>query len=210
MKVVAISGSYRIGMTTNRLIEQAAAGLRAEIPDVQVDTINLVERNIRYCTSCLTCFRDDPAKRIARCPVDDDMQAIYPQLDAADGYIFGCPVFDGSMTGILKVFIERITWVLSSPTARWPLKGCPRPRNPRKKAAILLLSAGLVPVWLRFFCDDATRFMRGNLPCFLNAKLEGSLFAGGVGYGKTNPDSYFTGAQALGRKLGRTLRALPR
>ena len=52
------------------------------------------------------------------------------------------------------------------------------------------MSTSVVPGYFRMFCDDATKFFKENLPCMLNAKVAGTLYAGKVGVGKTNPDNY--------------------
>jgi NAD(P)H-dependent FMN reductase len=204
MKILAINGSYHSEGTINTLIDRAIDGLESVIPEVEVEKIHLIDKRIEYCKGCMVCRNDDPAKAIATCVIDDDMQEIYIKLDEADGYIFGNPIFMGTVTGIMKTFFERFCWVLSKP-GRWPIKGCPTPRTQRKKAAILIMSAGIVPTWMRRFCDDATKFFRGSLPCMLNAKISGTLYAGSVGMNNARSVRYFSKATALGNKIGQVL-----
>ena len=185
-------------------MDRAIAGIQSVIPEVEVEKIHLIDRRIEYCKGCMVCRNDDPEKAIADCVIDDDMREIYRKLDEADGYIFGNPVFMGTVSAIMKTFCERFCWVLSKP-GRWPIRGCPTPRTQRKKAAILIMSAGIVPSWLRRFCDDATKFFRGSLPCMLNAKIAGTLYAGSVGMSNPKSDRYFSKAAAIGNKLGRVL-----
>lgn len=204
MKILAINGSYHKDGTINTLMDRAMAGIKAVIPDVKIDKIHLIEKRIEYCRGCMTCRNDDPEKPVADCVVDDDMRDLCRLLNEADGYIFGTPIYMGTVTALMKTFCERFSLVLSKP-GRWPLKGCPTPRSQRKKAVIVIMSAGIVPTWLRRFCDDATRFFRGALPCMLNAKLVGKLYAGAVGMNKPTADRYFSKATALGKKLGQVL-----
>lgn len=207
MKVLAINGSYHKDGVNSALIDRALGGLKSVIPETAIEKIFLAEKNIEYCRGCLACRNDDPDRPVARCVIDDDMTEICRKLDEADGYIFATPIYMGTVTAVMKTFCERYCWTLSKP-GRWPLKGCPSPRTGRKKAAVVIMSTAVVPVLFRRFCDDATKFFRGNLPCVLNAKIAGSLFAGSVGWDKKDPDRYLGKAEKLGKKLGRKLTAL--
>ena len=63
------------------------------------------------------------------------------------------------------------------------------------------LRTGLIIPLLRRFCDDATPLIKSTIGDSLNAKLVGTLYAGGVE--KVGLDRYLTRAYALGRKLVR-------
>lgn len=206
MKILAISGSYRKQGVIGSLMDKAIEGIRDECPDASVEKIHLMDHKIEYCRGCMACFHDDPAKNVAACVIKDDMQALCARLDEADGYVFGTPIFCGTVTAVMKTFVERLAYVMSRP-ARRPVPGCPTPRNTRHKAAILIMSTAIVPRWLRYFCDDATRFFRDTLPCVLNARIAGSLYAGRgrKGGGANQPEPFFAEARALGRKLARAV-----
>jgi len=195
---MAVMGSYRKGRTIDTLLDQAIAGAVSVQPDAKVDKIILVDRHIEYCRNCMTCRKDDPAKSIATCVIQDDMQAIYPLLNEADAYIFGTPINMGHETAIMKTFVERVCYILSKP-GNFPLKGCPTPRTTKKKKAIAIMSAGVVPTFLRMFCDDATALIKDFCSCILNARLVGSMYAGAVE--KRGVDVYIAKAYQLGRKL---------
>jgi FMN-dependent NADH-azoreductase len=198
MKTVAIIGSYRKGKTIDTLVDQAIEGVKCASPDVEVDKILLTERHIEYCRNCGACRRDDPEKPIARCAIDDDMQEILPALCEADAYIFGVPIFEGTVNALTKAFLERICWTLARP-GRWPVKGCPEPRREEKKRAIAILSSGLIVPLLRVFCDDATKLIRSTIRDSLNARLVGSLYAGGVE--KVGIERYLKRVKKLGARL---------
>jgi hypothetical protein len=67
------------------------------------------------------------------------------------------------------------------------------------------MSTGIVPAWMKRFCDDATKLFRGSLPYILNAKLAGILYAGSVGMDNSKSNRYFSKSTTLGNKLGRVL-----
>ena len=198
MKIVAVMGSYRKGKTIDTLVDHAIEGVKSARPDAEVEKIALNDRDIQYCRNCGVCRKDDPTKPIAHCAIDDDMQQILPLMSEADAYIFGVPIFEGTVNAVTKTFLERICWTMAK-AGRWPVKGCPEPRNPNKKQAIAIMSSGLIIPVLRMFCDDATKLIKSTIGDSLNAKLIGTLYAGGVE--KVGMDRYLERAHKLGQKL---------
>jgi hypothetical protein len=163
-----------------------------------VDKLYLVDQRIEYCRNCMVCRNDTSDKAMATCVISDDMEAIYPIIDEADGYIFGTPVNMGSVTAAMKTFLERICWVFAKPGMR-PIAGCPTPRATRGKRAIVIVSSGIVPPLLRRWCDDATSLIKSVCASSLNAKVVGSLYAGAVE--KRGIDRYSDKAYKLGERL---------
>jgi len=198
MKIVAIMGSYRKGKTIDTLVDRAIEGVKSVDPAAEVEKIVLIDKHIDYCRNCGVCRQDDPSKPIARCAIDDDMQEILPLMRGADGYIFGVPIFEGTVNAVTKTFLERICWTLARP-GRWPVRGCPEPRTAERKRAIALTGSGIIVPLLRSFCDDATKLIKSTIGDSLNARLVGSLYAGGVE--KVGIDRYLAAAHKLGRKL---------
>jgi len=135
MKVVAIMGSYRKGKTIDTLVDKAIDGVKSAKPDAEIEKITLIDRDIQYCRNCGVCRKDDTAKPIARCAIDDDMQQILPIMGEADAYIFGVPIFEGTVNAVTKTFLERICWTMAK-AGRWPVKGCPEPRIAVKNSAV--------------------------------------------------------------------------
>ena len=198
MNVVAVMGSYRKGRTIDTLVDRAIEGVRSADSGADIEKITLIDRDIQYCRNCGVCRKDDPSKPIARCAIQDDMQQILPMLAEADAYIFGVPIFEGTVNAVSKTFLERICWTMAK-AGRWPIKGCPEPRSDTKKQAIAIMSSGLIVPLLRMFCDDATSLIKNTIGDSLNAKLIGTLYAGGVE--KVGMDRYLQKAHKLGRKL---------
>jgi multimeric flavodoxin WrbA len=198
MNIVAIMASYRKGRTIDTLVDHALAGALEASPGAKADKICLVDKHIEYCRNCMICRDDDPSKPLARCVIQDDMQAIYPMLDTADAFIIGTPINMGRETAILKTFIERCCYVFAKP-GNFPMKGVPTPRGRRRKKAVAILSTGTVPPWLRLLCDDATPLIRDFCKTMLNAKLIDSLYAGAIH--KRTVDYYLQSAFRLGQEL---------
>jgi multimeric flavodoxin WrbA len=197
MKILAIMGSYRQGKTIDTLVDRAIAGAESA-PGVHVEKVVLVDKNIEYCRNCMACRNDDASKSRARCVIDDDMQDIYPLIEEADGYIFGTPVNMGHVTAVTKTFLERICWVFARPGKK-PIPGCPTPRSTQEKKLVVIVSSGIVPPFMRRFCDDATSLIQVTARDSLNARLVGSLYAGAVE--KRGIERYAEKAFALGKRL---------
>ena len=98
----------------------------------------------------------------------------------------------------MKTFLERACWTLARPGHR-PIEGCPEPRHPKPRRAIILVSAGTVPTWLRWFCDDATSLLKSWCDSILGAKVVGHLYAGAIE--KRGVDVFKSKAYDLGRLL---------
>ena len=202
MKIIALSGTYRKGKTIDTLIDKAVEGIKEVDPSIEVEKIQLIDKDIKYCTNCATCKTVDPAKPVSDCVIQDDMQKICPKMVEADGYILGVPINCGTVTAVWKTFYERSAWVLAKPGTK-PIKGCPNPRTDKKRAALFILSAGLVPPVLRCFCDDASRLLKDFCECCLNAKVVGNMYAGALE--KRGMSYYFDQARKEGKKLARAL-----
>ena len=102
MNVLGIVGSPRKDGNTAYLLERTLSLL----PDsFQTETVFLKDYRIGPCEGCHRCEQD------GRCALDDDMQALYPKLQAADAMILTSPVYMGGVTSRMRAFMER-TWHL--------------------------------------------------------------------------------------------------
>lgn len=102
-KVIAINGSpkNKKASTTFHMLDpflqgMAQAGAKTEI-------INLGEFNIQRCLGCVSCFIKTPGK----CVINDDVAIIKEKCATADLIVFGTPLYNFSMTGLLKDFCDR-------------------------------------------------------------------------------------------------------
>lgn len=199
MKILTISGSYRRGKTVETLIDKAVEGILSVRPDAEIQKIRLMDKKIEYCMNCQACRRDNPEKEIALCAIKDDVPEICYRMNEADAFVFGTPIMDADLSAIFKAFMERCTWVLAKPGDTFPIKGCPVPRNSKKKKSILIMSSGLVPPIFRMFCDYATPMLSSFCECCFHLKPVGSLYAGAVE--TRGLEAYLNQAINLGKKL---------
>lgn len=101
IRILGVSGSPRSDGATARLVQAALLGA-ASIEGVTTTYVDLATRRIAACDRCWACIATDG------CLIDDDMQALYPELLAADGMIIGSPVYWGSPSALCKAFLERV------------------------------------------------------------------------------------------------------
>jgi len=110
MKILGVSGSPRKGNTewmVERVLEAAwGAGVETEL-------ILLRKVDVEICCGCLTCEvgRD---RKPGVCVIKDDMQPLLAKMLAADGIVFGTPVYFYMLSALLKNFMDRTVPI-------WPL-----------------------------------------------------------------------------------------
>ena len=105
MKILGFLGSPRLNGTCSRLLKEALAGAASR--GAHTKRFDLIKCNIMHCRGCFKCMFDNPALRIGRCPLKDDMIYILEQYQEADGYIFASPSYEGYVTSLMKKFLER-------------------------------------------------------------------------------------------------------
>lgn len=198
MRILAVMGSYRKGKCVDTLMDKAIEGALSR-DGVTVDKLVLLDKNIKYCTNCLSCRDSKVEGDYVPCIISDDMDEIAPMIARADAFIFGTSIIVGNVTAVMKTFLDRVCWTFARPGC-FPLRGCPTPRTKRERRnAVMIMAAGVVPPILRRFCDDATGLVSSVCKDILNAKLIGSLYAGAVE--RRGLDGYLPKAFELGRKL---------
>jgi putative NADPH-quinone reductase len=200
MNLLAIVGSARKGKATDTLVDKAIEGVQSRSANSDVTKLYLIDHDIQYCKNCLACRDGKTNAPVADCTIRDDMDAIREDVLQADALIFGTPVHMGYATAVMMTFLERICWTFAKPEGSvLSIRGCPVPRSNKTRKAIIIVTSGIVPPFLRKFCDDATKLIRNTARDSLNAKTVGDLYAGdiehrGVAY-------YHERAFNLGRKL---------
>lgn len=154
-KVLIIASSPRRNGNSNRLAEAFAKG--AVQAGHQVDTVYLCEKNIGFCRGCLTC------QQTLRCVIRDDADTIAQQMGAADVLVFATPIYYYGMSGQMKTMLDRANPLFPSDYAF-------------RDVYLLTAAAEDDPETP----EGAVHGLQGWISCFENARLAGSVFAGGV------------------------------
>ncbi len=106
MKILAISCSPRLHGNTVAIMEEALRG--AQEAKAEVELYSVAGKTIQPCDGCRSCAST------ATCHVADDMLELSDKMVAADGIIFGTPIYFWGMTGQAKTIMDR-TIALNQP-----------------------------------------------------------------------------------------------
>jgi len=99
MFVLGLQGSPRIHGNTALLL--SAFLDEAERLGAHTERVNVSNKKITPCQECGTC------EKKGFCPIDDDMQQMYPLVRQADAIVMATPIFFYGPTAQLKAVIDR-------------------------------------------------------------------------------------------------------
>jgi multimeric flavodoxin WrbA len=122
MNILAFVASPRKGSNTDTLVDETLRA--AETNGHTHEKIYLYDCEISPCIDCRKCKKGDLV-----CPLEDDMQAIYPKMDATDVIVYGTPNYWFGPSAKMKLLMDRMRPYV----ANGRLKG--------KKAAIITPAA---------------------------------------------------------------------
>jgi len=105
MNVMAIVGSPRRGGNTELLVDRVIEGCRSR-DDANIEKVFIADRNIQYCSGCLTCTFPPPGT--GKCVLRDDMDILIEQVRESDAFIFGTPNHMRTVSAPLLNFLARM------------------------------------------------------------------------------------------------------
>ena len=105
MKVLAFNGSPRRDGTTATLLTKVLEGAASQ--GAETEFIQLNELNMKGCQACFSCKKRG-GKSYGKCALKDDMTPLYERIEQADAFFVGSPIYFGSITSELKMFIDRM------------------------------------------------------------------------------------------------------
>ena len=103
MKIVVINGSHK-GKSSNTNIMVTSFLKGAREAGAETANIFLAEKQIKYCKACKACWFNTPGQ----CVIDDDMSDILSLMEGADVRILATPLYVDHISGMLKVFMDRM------------------------------------------------------------------------------------------------------
>jgi multimeric flavodoxin WrbA len=106
--ILGIAGSPRAG-NTEILVREALAGA-AQVPGIQTRFYSFDRREVRPCAA--RCWKY--CAQHGNCCYEDDFQEFYDLWLAADGILFGVPVYHMSVPAQVKAAIDRLGNVLAA------------------------------------------------------------------------------------------------
>ena len=115
MRIVAFNGSPRKTWNTATLLQKALEGAAAHGADTEL--IHLYDLRYTGCRSCFACKTKGGAS-YGRCATQDDLTPTLERVREADGIILGSPIYYGTVSGMMKSFLERLAfpyWTYTDP-----------------------------------------------------------------------------------------------
>ncbi len=104
-KIVIINGATRKKGNTDIILERIGSNIERGII---IDQTNLREKIIGDCIGCFNCYTKN------KCSITDDMAGIYKKINNSDILIFASPIYWWGVTGLMKIFIDRLYFYYSS------------------------------------------------------------------------------------------------
>jgi multimeric flavodoxin WrbA len=101
MKILVLNGSPHLSGATSDMVGAFTRG--AQGAGHEVVSVNVAHKNIRGCLACEYCRE----KEKGVCCQKDDMQAIYPEILAADMVVFASPIYYFTLSAQLQAAIHR-------------------------------------------------------------------------------------------------------
>jgi len=105
MRILGIEGSPRQDGNTEKLVRHTLNGAAEE--GCQVVFLKLANLNIEHCTGCGSC------RATGECVLNDDMDRVVDAIQESDIIVVGSPVYAWQVTGITKVFMDRLCRLLT-------------------------------------------------------------------------------------------------
>ena len=99
MKVLGIYGSPRKGGNTDHLLDTALEAAQSAGADIS----KIYARRLKM-SGCLEC---GGCEKTGKCVVDDDMQSVYPLLEASNVIFLASPIFFYGVSAQVKALIDR-------------------------------------------------------------------------------------------------------
>lgn len=164
--VLVVSTSLRKNGNSEKLADAFVNG--AKDAGHNVEKVDLIGREIKFCIGCLTCHKTQ------RCVFQDDSVEIVDMMEKADVIVFSTPIYYYEMAGQMKTLLDRSNRLY---TADYNFRD------------IYLLATAAEDE--ESAIDGALKGMQGWGDCFEYATLKGSLLAGGVDIINSTPRKEF-------------------
>lgn len=170
MKVTAIVGSYRKGGIIDKAIDVILASASEE--GAEVTKIYLIDKHIEFCTNCRACMQQERLSRGA-CVIADDMNTVLNEIERSDAIILASPMNLGTVTAVMKRFMERLVCYVYWP---WGVN-VPKVRNKQKQKRAIVVASSAAPALIARLSTQIVGQLK-NASSLLGARPIGVLFVG--------------------------------
>jgi len=108
-KIVAFVGSARKRYTYDAT-SQFLANLM-KLGEYETEIVMLGDQKVGTCRGCKVCF----VRGEEFCPMKDDRDLLIGKMMAADGVVFATPNYTFQVSGIMKIFLDRLGFICHRP-----------------------------------------------------------------------------------------------
>lgn len=105
MKLMAFNGSPRKKWNTATLLGKAVEGAAAQ--GAETELVHLYDYSFQGCISCFSCKKLN-SESCGKCALDDQLSPILARAKDADALVLGSPVYFGTESGQMRLFMERL------------------------------------------------------------------------------------------------------
>jgi multimeric flavodoxin WrbA len=108
-KVTAFVGSARKKHTYGAVV-QFLSNLQS-MGDIEYEIVHLSDYRLETCKGCKVCID----KGEEYCPLKDDRDVLIEKMMASDGVVFASPNYSFQVSGLMKVFLDRLGFAFHRP-----------------------------------------------------------------------------------------------
>lgn len=102
MKILFVNGSPRLSGNTRTALDEIAQGVRSNIPEAELDIIDVTKYKLSGCVNCDSCMKNGGS-----CVQPDDSTEVIQKVYDADAVILGTPVYYWGVTAQMKMFVDK-------------------------------------------------------------------------------------------------------
>jgi multimeric flavodoxin WrbA len=173
MKITAFNGSpWGTDSNTQIIVEHFLKG--ADDAGAKTQTILLQQYDIKPCKGCFDCMVKTPGK----CSVKDDMAGLIKKFMASDVVIFATPLHLDNITGLMKVFMDRLIQLVDPHFEKAPDGQYRHKARYNAYPKIAAISNGNMPEQSHF---EVLRLMFSRLARWLHTELVAEIYRGAGG-----------------------------
>jgi multimeric flavodoxin WrbA len=199
MQVTAIVGSYRKGGIVDSAVDQILDSAKEAGADVT--KVYLIDKHIEFCRNCRACMQPTGPKR-GDCSLADEMGAVLDQLERSDAFVLASPMNFGTVTAVMKRFVERLACY-----GYWPWETMsPQVRDKQKTKRAVVVTSSAAPAFIARLSTQIVGLLKKSAG-LLGARKIDVLFIGLAAKQPTQTISEQTRQRA--RLLGKKLVASP-
>ncbi len=132
-QIYIINGSPRKNWNTSKMCESFAKGVIDAGGYAEI--INLYDIDFKGCRACSACKLKN-GKNYGFCSYPDELKEILNRISLADGICLATPIYFGDVSGVMKMFIERLVY----PFVRFDKQYTPIPPKKLKTAVIYTMN----------------------------------------------------------------------